>query len=214
MVTTSERPDTTETTKRTWTRWGFPLIGLAVVAAAVVVAVIAIGGSSDAPETPTEVMTLLGTAVEEADSAQYADLTVTAPTGQGKDFLEWNVALGLDPDFSDCTKNAASATGNPVTCDVTMGKDYFFSTVLDENLSTTVSVRVDTDGAFDVQGWPPPFGLTTVEADMRAWIQETHPQLEDRMFGSDYADIRFSQEAGELHMQYLHEYLAYREANN
>jgi len=202
-----------ETTKRPWTRWGFPLIGLAVLAAAVVVAVIAIGGSSDAPETPTEVMTVLGAAVEDADPVKYADLSFATPTGQGQQFLEWNIALGLDPVFADCTQGSG-VTGNPVKCDVSMGEDYFFSTVLGENLTTTASVRVDNDGTFDIASWPPPFGLTTVEGEMRAWIQETHPELEDRMFGSDYADIRFSQEAGELHMQYLDEYLTYREANN
>ena len=218
MLDTKERPVPTEPPNRNRSRWGYALTGFAVVVAAVVAVVILIGGTSsdsaEGPQTPLEVMAVLTEAVQAVDPVRYADITPTTPTGSGYQFLEWNLALGLDPVLSDCRINSNSVDGNPVTCTVTMGEDYFFSTVLDENASTWVDIRVDQDGTFDVQSWPPPLGLTPIEAEMRLWIQETHPEVEDRMFGSDYSDIRFSREAGELHMEYLDEYLAYRKANS
>ena len=222
MVATRERPTpTTETPKRPRTRWALALAGFAVVVVAVVGAVVLFGGGNDdvaAPETPAEVMALMATAVEQADPAQLTNLLSQPPDEGDEGFLEWNLALGMDPTFTDCQVNSA-AVPTPetiVTCQVTMGEDYFFSTVLDENLPTYVRVRVETDGTFDVLAWPDPDGLVGIESDMRKWIKATHPQLEDRMFDSNgYAGVlRFSEESGELHMEYLAEYLAYREANS
>jgi hypothetical protein len=218
MLDTKERPFPAEIPSNGRTRWAFALAGFAVAVAAVVAAVILIGGTSsdsaEGPQTPLEVLAVLEEAVRAVDPVQYADLTLITPTGTDEGFMEWNIALGLDPVLSDCSKNANSVDGNPVTCTVTMGEDYFFSTVLGENASSWVDIRVDNDGTFNLQSWPPPLGLTTIEAEMRLWIKETHPEVEDRMFGSDYADIRFSREAGELHMEYLDEYLAYRKTNS
>ena len=202
-----------ELPKRPTTRWAIALAGFAVAVVAIVGAVILFGGSDEdvaAPETPAEVMTLLARAVEQADPTQLTQLSSTSVVW-GPGFLEWNLALGMNPEFSDCATVGSGLV--MVGCSVTMGDDYFFSVVLEENLPTTLTVRID-GATFDVLTWPAPDGVVEVEADMRAWINETHPELENQMFGSDYFDVRFNQEAGQLHTQYLDEYLAYREANS
>ncbi|NNC91782.1 MAG: hypothetical protein HKN80_04760, partial [Acidimicrobiia bacterium] len=194
-------------------RWAIALAGFAVAVVAVVGAAILFGGSDSdvaAPETPAEVMALLGTAVEEADPSLTDLSPVGVPYGPG--FLEWNLALGLNPEFDNCTTAGSGAI--MVSCDVTAGSDYFFSTVLKENVSSTVTVRVD-DRSFRVLNWPAFEGLADAEIEFRTWIQATHPELEGQMFGSDFAGVvRFDRTAGELHTQYLDEYLAYREANS
>ncbi|MBT8203041.1 MAG: hypothetical protein HKN74_12375 [Acidimicrobiia bacterium] len=217
MVATREKPTpTTEIPKRSRNRWAIALAGFAVAVAAVVGAVLVFGADDDvaAPETPAQVMALMTTAIEQADPTQFTNLSSPASLGDdgGRDFLEWNLALGLNPVFTDCETSAYTT----VVCDVTMGEDYFYSQVLEENLLTTVRVQVAPDGTFDVLSWPDPPGLVLVDRDMRTWIQATHPELEDRMFdNAGFAGVlRFSREAGELHMQYLDEYLTYREANS
>ena len=222
MVATKEKitSSSTQIPKQRRNRWAIALTGFAGAVVAVVGAVLLFGGDDDvaAPDTPAQVMALMATAVEQADPAQFTNLSSPASLGEGggRDFLEWNLALGLDPVFTDCEISSAASSYTIVACDVTMGEDYFFSQVLDQNLATFVRVQVEQDGTFDVLAWPDPPGLVPIARDMRTWIQTTHPELEDRMFDSEgYAGVlRFSPEAGELHMQYLNEYLDYREATS
>lgn len=220
MAATTEKPTpSTESLKRPRNRWAIALIGFVVAIVAVVGAVLIVGGDDDvaAPETPAQVMARMATAVEQADPALLANLSpASLEDGGGRDFLEWNLALGLNPVFTDCELGSTGSTYTAVGCDVTMGEDYFYSQVLDENLLTIVRVQVDQEGVFAVLSWPDPPGLLSVDKDMRTWIQATHPELEDRMFDSTgYGGVlRFSREAGELHMKYLNEYLAYRDANS
>jgi hypothetical protein len=217
MVATREKPTpTTDLPKRPTTRWAIALAGFAVAIVAVVGAVILFGGSDGdvaAPETPAEVMALLATALEEVDAVQSTELSPPAGALQ-PGFLEWHLALGMNPEFSDCANLGSGVV--MVKCSATMGDDFFFSVVLEENLPTTVTVRIDDDYAtFDVMTWELAEGLAGVEFDMRDWIRETHPEIANRMFGWGVLDlVRFNQEAGQLHMQYLDEYLAYRKANS
>ncbi len=59
-------------------------------------------------------------------------------------------------------------------------------------------------------GWPPPDGLTTVERELRPWVEANRPDLVDEMFGSDYAGMRWSRRSGELRMEVLDDFLASR----
>ncbi len=166
---------------------------------------VAVAGCSSG-NTPEGVMERMGAAVEAANPEEFEDLSAPLDAEE-ESFLGWILAMEADPEFTNCEGTAA------VTCDVTMGEDYFFSVLEDDNLASTVTVSVRPDGTFGVMSWPPPEGLVAAEVELRTWIRETHPEEEDRMFGSILGVLKFTEEAGELHMEYLDEYMAYREAN-
>jgi hypothetical protein len=73
-----------------------------------------------------------------------------------------------------------------------------------------VSGVVNEDGTVDISQWPAPPGLTTVEAELRTWVEATRPELVDEMFGYDYSGIHFSRRSGELRIEVLDDFLASR----
>jgi hypothetical protein len=161
------------------------------------------------PEALTRdaIMDRLVAAVTEIDPAKYAELTYQSFELDiaGRDFLDWNLALDTDPVFSDCEE---TTTG--VRCRAAMGESWFFSSLAGENLVLTVTARIEEGNVLNVETWPPSMDVTAGERAFRTWIRETHPELEDRMFGEVLGMFKFTTEAGELHMQYLEEYLASR----
>ena len=169
-----------------------------------------VGPVSAEPGTPEAVMEQLVLAARAADPSIPADL-VAPLDAAGRNFLEWNLALGMEPEFSDCVVMSAGQSGVAMTCAVTMGEQYFFSRLVGANLPTSVTAAIsDEAGTLAVGSWPPPVGLVAAESDLREWIRAVHPDAEGAMFGNDYAGVvRFSREAGELHSRYLDEYLAY-----
>jgi hypothetical protein len=166
------------------------------------------------PLSPEDVMARLIATVQAIDAERFAGLTAPLDP-MGRSFLEWNAALGMDPVFSGCAESSNIPQVVNFTCAVTMGEGYFFSVVAGENVTTSVNFTISTgEGTLGVGSWPPPRGLVETERAFRDWIVANHAGDEERMFGNDYAGVvRFSAEAGELHMQYLDEYLSYIEAN-
>lgn len=227
MVTTKERKATEQVPeqapeKRRNIR--VPLVILVAVAAALVALLLAGGGDDEAdpamtpigqpaavaatPGSPEWVMEELAAAVKPLDPVAFEG--ITAPVeGSGAGFLEWNLALGMDPSFSDCAMTPGASTAT-VTCSVTMGEEYFFSRLAGSNLATVVNGSISNSTArLSVTGWPAPAGLVEAEEDFREWIRANHPEEESSMFGNDFAGIiKFSKEAGELHTQYAGEYIA------
>ena len=216
MVATRERPTpTTDLPKRPRTGWAIALTGFAVAIAAIVGAVILFGGDDDvaAPESPAEFLERYAVAIQEVEPGRFAKLN-PVPDEFLDRFLDWHLGLGMNPTFSNCSI-AGSASTSLVACDLTAGEDYFFSTVQGENLTATVGAVVDSNGSLVMTAWPDPPGVVDVERDMREWIRLEHPELESEMFGFDFANVvKFDKTAGELHMEYLDEYLAYRKANS
>jgi uncharacterized protein (DUF3820 family) len=227
MVTTEERKATETAPEKPPKRRRnilVPLFILAAVAAAVIIALLAGGGSDEAepattligepvaiaatPGSPEWVMEELAAAIKPLNPTAFEGLTAPVE-GSGAGFLEWNLALGMDPVFSDCATTPGSSTAN-VTCSVTMGEGYFFSRLAGSNVATTVNGGVSNSTArFSVSSWPPPPGLVEAEEGFRDWIRANHPEEEANMFGNDFAGvIKFTKEAGELHTQYADEYLA------
>jgi len=70
---------------------------------------------------------------------------------------------------------------------------------------------VDEEGLFTGTSWPPPAGLTAIDAEFRDWIKATHPEMESQMWGgSGFLGIKMTRESDQLRMQLLDEYLASR----
>ncbi len=160
-------------------------------------------------DTPTWVMAQLIVAIEQSDPGRLTDVYWEAEPF-GTRFLEWNLAAGMEPLFDNCEPVAGTLVTR-VTCDVAMGENYFFSRIAGSNVATTVEVAIDnTTGALGVERWPPPDGLVEAETEFRTWIRTNHPELEDRMFGNDFAGIlRFTNDAGELRTEHADAYLSY-----
>lgn len=168
-------------------------------------------GNPTAGVTPEVIMARLAEAIDAVDSQIEEPIVPVEGDALGDRFLAWNVGLGIDPMFSNCREIYSQEDSfSTFSCDVTMGDGYFFSVVAGENLPTSVTATVQMDGRLTVGEWPAPDGLVQMERDFREWIRAEYPELEDRMFGNDYAGVvRFSGEAGELHSQHLAEYLEY-----
>ena len=210
MVSTETRPSPTDSSPRR--RLGAFIAGGLAAAIAIAIA-IAVAGSGDdiaAPESAAEVMDRVQVAIEAADPGAFESLFTVEDTF-GTSFLDWNLGLGMNPTFNDCAVESTNERATLVACSVAMGDEYFSAVVTNTAADTTLKVQVLEDGEFTVAAWPAPPGLIEAETEMRNWIRQSHPELEDQMFGFDHAGIiRFSKEAGELHAQYLDEFLAAR----
>lgn len=127
------------------------------------------------------------------------------------EFWEWNSIIEK-VEFVDCQVLNETADGSEINCTWLGDEDAWFSLVLGQpQLTSNFWAAVDTDGVLTEISSPPAPGVKQAESDFREWIRATHPEDEDRMF--DRAEVRFSKESAELHMQYLDEYLAYLETN-
>ncbi len=209
MVSTDQRP-ITENQPRPW--WMRPIVGLAafaVAAVAVAAVIFAIGGGEDAADwDPIDVVQTFAKHMRDGD-IEAIEAMWTGPMDSNRDFLEWNIALEVKPEFTDCTVTSQAGGKTTVVCTVVDHEDAFYSQLMGPQETTAAGV-VSIDGTFVGTAWPAPEGILEAEREFREWIRLAHPELEDRMFGNDYAGIiRMSREAGELKMQYLDEYLTY-----
>ncbi len=128
-------------------------------------------------------------------------------------FWEW-ISILEKPRFTDCQVLNETANGSDIRCTYRIGEDTWMSQVLGIQATTTFTALVDTEGVLTPSFASAPPGEIQAEVDFREWIRATYPDDEDRMFGNDAAEVyRFSKESAELHMQYLDEYLAYKQQN-
>ncbi len=131
-------------------------------------------------------------------------------------FIDWHIGWGAQPEFSDILF-AGSGT-NTFAATVTYGDDSFYTQAVNSltsqtegtPLTTTVTGFVDDDGEVSISSWPPPDGLTAVEAELRPWVEANRPELVDEMFGGDFSGIQFSRRSGELRLEVLDDFLASR----
>lgn len=177
-----------------------------VVALAVVVLAAAGAGTwllvRGGEKTPTDVIQDFAAAMRADDMESVEGFAGSDDVG----FIEWLIGMKAEPVLTDCVEN-----NTYVSCDVTFGDEFFYSVVDGETKTSTLGGFV-RDGVFEGDSWPPPAGLATTEASLRTFVQEVHPELEDQMFGNDYAGVRMDRTSGELRMQVLDEYLAWRGA--
>ena len=125
-------------------------------------------------------------------------------------FLDWHIGWEANPEFTDVVETPGTADRTRFTATVTYDDGSFYSRALNQTLTTTISGYVNEDGTIDVSGWPPPNGLTTVEGELRSWIDASRAELHDELFGSDYSGMRWSRRSGELRMELLEDFLASR----
>lgn len=131
-------------------------------------------------------------------------------------FIDWHIGWGAQPEFSDVV--VAGSGTNTFAATVTYGDDSFYTQTVNSltsqtegtPLTTTVTGFVDDDGEVSISSWPPPDGLTAVEAELRPWVEANRPELVDEMFGSDFSGIHFSRRSGELRLEVLDDFLASR----
>ncbi len=157
--------------------------------------------------TVDDVYDRVAATLEAHDPSEFADLT---PAAYGQlvqpDLMQWQIdILRLDPVLSECTGSRL------VRCDLSYGEDYFYSVAVGHNVEGTASIDILDDGTFRITAWPFPEEVKSVENELRDWIRATHPDAESRMFGNDaYGVFRFSEEALQLHADYLDEFMASR----
>jgi hypothetical protein len=204
MQATEERPTIPPVRARRRTGLIASLTVLVLAVAAVVAWLVVRGGGE---QTATDVVQDYAAAIRADDMASVAGFDPSTVEGG---FIEWQIAMSLEPVFSDCTE-IVGASNTLVTCSVTAGTDYFYAVIAGEEMRSTVSGSVDDDGVYTGTSWPPPAGLTTIDSEFRDWVKATRPELENQMWGSPgYLGIKMTRESGELRQQLLDEYVASR----
>ena len=200
MLETTERQTTQSPTKGR--RGLVPILVIAILAVAGAATWLIMRGGE---KTATDVMQDLAAAMRADDMASVAGFDAdTAVEG----FIEWQIGMRLDPTFSNCSEITGAGT-TLVNCDVTSGDEYFYAVIAGEAMTSTASGNVNDDGVLIPSNWPPPEGLLSIDAEFRTWVRDTHPDLEDQMWGfPGNLGIKMTRESGELRTQLLDEYLA------
>jgi hypothetical protein len=200
--------------KRKWAPALAVLVAIAVVAVGFAIYALTIDGDEGAPPVTQpagiegiDAINAFAAAIASDDLANLPGFADGSELDRG--LVEWHAVLQADPVLSECQQNPFSEGLVTVRCTVTYGDDYFHNIVTGETMTSYISGRVDAEGIFSGAQWPPPDGLVGAEADFRAWVQQAHPELEDRMWGGlGYLGITMNRDSGELRMQLLDEYLA------
>ncbi|NNC91921.1 MAG: hypothetical protein HKN80_05470 [Acidimicrobiia bacterium] len=180
------------------------MLAIIVLAAAAVVTWLLVRGGGE--DTATDVIQEYAAAMRADDMESVAGFD--ADTAMGG-FVEWQIALQAEPTFTDCTE-IVGPRATSVTCVAAAGDEYFYTVIAGEQAITTVSGSVDEEGVLTGTSWPPPPRLQAIDADFRDWVKVTYPDLESRMWGGPVLGIKMTRESGELRMQLLDEYLAWR----
>ncbi|NNF69625.1 MAG: hypothetical protein HKN01_07615 [Acidimicrobiia bacterium] len=184
---------------------------IGIVVLVVVLVAASIGGAvwilNDEERTAIDVVQDLATAMREDNTALLQEVF-----GVSNSFIEWQIALELYPEFTDCSELPLSTGGTRVGCAVTYDINGFYPKVLGRGMTTTISGVVGDDGYLTGTSFPPPAGLLGIESELRTWVQEVHPELEDQLYGSPgFFGIKMTRESGELRMQLLDEFMASRQ---
>lgn len=187
--------------------------------AVAVIVVLAMAGAgvwlitSDGERTATDVIQDLAKALRTDDAVLLNEVS----SGDNLWFLEWQIALRAEPEYTNCSELAIVTGETRVACDVTLGSEFFYSQVLNEPFVGTLAGFVDEEGTFRGTDFPPPTGVDTgtsivaIEAELRTWVKDAYPELEDELFGfPGYLGIKMTRESGELRMQLLDEFIASR----
>jgi len=157
-------------------------------------------------QTPTDVIQDYAAAMRADDMESVAGFDPNTIDGG---FIEWNIALKAEPTLTSCTETSGTATTR-VSCALTYGDEYFHAVIAGEEATSVMGGTVDDEGVFAGSTWPPPAGLTAIEAEFRDWVKATHPEMENQMWGAPgYLGLKMTRESGELRMQLLDEYLAF-----
>ena len=212
MVTTKERPTTSEIPERPRKRWALALTAFAVVAGAVAIVAIVLGTSGNEEVTEAEAIELAEGFATNLRNGDIDALIVGGPVDGdfNRPFVEWHVGLQTNPQFTDCRVAQQSIDGSGVVCNVAYSPDSFFVRPLGST-TNTVAVLVTPDGLVSLEGWLLPAGLSGVAEDFRLFLEAEHPDLVDTVFGpGGYAGFAFSREAGETIDQYQAEFLQHR----
>ena len=159
------------------------------------------------PATPADILDRLATALDSADPQAHPEPAgFTIDFEGGEHFLEFQLAIGIDPSFGDCRPDPDPRI---VECRVALGDDYLYSQILGRPVETRVIVEILEDSRFRIASWPPTRQLFEAEYDYRVWVQSVHPHAEAAMFGQSAAIWEFTEASGHLHMLYLSDYLSY-----
>ena len=209
MTTTTERPAPTGKTTGPRMRWAIGLAAFAVAIAAVFVAVLTIGGGDEEVTGEVAIERIEDFSANLRDGDMAALVANAQPGNTNEPFAEWIIGMRAEPQFSDCRITSESVNGSTIVCDVTYRAGSFFTELFGPG-PFSFSARVDPEGLLAVTGWPPPPGLTEVAGELRTFFDAEHPELVDTVFGTGYAGLAWSREAGETLDQYLDEFLAYR----
>jgi hypothetical protein len=125
-------------------------------------------------------------------------------------FIDWHIGWNSQPVFTDVVETPLEGGRTSFRATATASDNSFYSQALGQTTRSMVSGRVNEDGTVHISAWPAPPGLTTVEAELRTWVEANRPELVDEMFGFDYSGIHFSRRSGELRTEVLDDFLASR----
>lgn len=209
MVFVDEHLDTGVEDPGPW--WTSPIAIGAAVVATIIVAVVVIGsrGGDDAGSDPVATFQEYVTSIESGN----IDAILAGPSLPNFDtiqLLEWMTAINADLEFTSCWPLTQDSEGTRVRCSVTYGPDFFYSRVMQHELTTEVTGVVTPDGEARLREWPVPAGLAEAADAFRRWIAYEHPQIEEELFDDQRPDgLRLSSQAGEHHVRYIDDYLAY-----
>jgi len=211
MVTTKERPRTSEIPERPRRRWALALTAFAVIAGAVAVVAIAIGINGNEEVTQERAIEIVQEFAEDFRNDDIAALEATSQNGTTDTaFIEWHHGLRANPEFTDCRITRDTVNGFVVACDVQYDPDSLFARM--GSPSTAASIDVNPDGLIGVNSWPPPARLAEIGQDLRAFFEARYPELLDTIVGFDYAGLAWTREAGQVIDEHLDEFVAYTES--
>lgn len=181
--------------------WILPsLLVLALIAA--VVAIVLVVRSGDEPMETSDVLAEITAGIEAIEGNEYGELTPNTDLADIA-FIDWLLAIGGEPEIFGCE---APVIPVAVTCNATLGSDFFFAQVLGEDPVGYLRASVFDSGTYVVTSWPPPPGVEAIEREFVSWVKETHPGDVPAVFGV----WTFTEASSDLHMQYLDEFIEAR----
>ena len=154
------------------------LLAIGVLALAAIVTWLLVRG--DGEQTATDVIQDYVAAMRADDMDSVAGFDTDTAMGG---FVEWHIGMNIEPRLTDCSE-IVGASSTIVTCTISSGDNYFYSVIAGEEMTAVVSGSVDEEGVFTGTNWPPPTGLTSIDAEFKDWIKATHPEMESQMWGA------------------------------
>lgn len=192
-------------TRRAW-RWSAVTAGLVATAVIAGIALVGPGSSEEgliAGEPPgvldEYVAALQANDVEKAVGLVHEDLI--------PEFTAFLVGTDTSTlQVSDC--ETIDFGPGWVRCRADFGPNWYFSRIMGEELSGTLTIIVYDDG-LDLSAFPPPAGVYQADAEFEEWVLKTYPERYDEMF-DDIGGIKESYESGLARSELVDEYLSTR----